>query len=256
MKYTNIFDTHAHYDDKQFDKDRPDLLMRLHNEEGIERIVNIGCDAKSNMDGISLTIRYPFVDCTVGYHPNQSDTAKENYIEILAKQAALPRVRAIGEIGLDYHWDTPRDIQMKVFKEQLELAKALDMPVVIHDREAHADVLEQLKRYRPKGIIHCFSGSAELAEELQKLGFYFGIGGPVTYPNAKKTVRAAAAISPERIVLETDSPYLAPQPFRGKRCNSSMIPAAAETLAAIKGMDTQKFIDLCNENGKRAYEII
>lgn len=255
MKYNNIFDTHAHYDDKQFNSDRPELMTRL-KQEGIQRIVNIGCDAKSNMDGIALTLRYDFIDCTVGYHPNQADTAKGNYIEVLASQAKLPKVRAIGEIGLDYHWDTPRDIQMQVFKAQLELAKDLNMPVVIHDREAHGDVLEVLKRYRPKGIVHCYSGSAELAEELQKLGFYFGFGGTVTYPNAKKTVRAAAAIRPERLVLETDSPYLPPQPFRGKRCDSSMIPHAAETLAAIKGMDTQKLIDLCNENGRRVYEML
>ncbi|MEG2038197.1 MAG: TatD family hydrolase [Oscillospiraceae bacterium] len=254
MKYSNIFDTHAHFDDTRFNPDRDELLTTIH-QNGVEHIMNIGCDEKTSLNSIKLAEKYDFIDCTIGIHPNEADKVSMDYIDILAKQAENPKVRAIGEIGLDYHWDVDHDIQMAVFMAQLELADSLDMPIVIHDREAHQDVLEQLKRFRPRGIVHCFSGSAEFAHELVKLGFYIGFTGAITFPNSVKAVRAVAAVPVERLLLETDSPYMAPQPVRGKRCDSSMIEHTAATMASIKDIDTQRLIDICNSNGKRIYEM-
>lgn len=163
---------------------------------------------------------------------------------------------AIGEIGLDYHYDfSPRDVQKVVFERQLQLAKDLDMPVIIHDREAHGDTLELLKRYQPKGIVHCYSGSAEMAKELLKIGMYVAFGGAVTFKNARKTLEAAEAIPMDRLLVETDCPYMTPEPFRGKRCDSSMIVYTAQKLGELKGMDPQDLLDQTWENAKAVYQL-
>jgi TatD DNase family protein len=185
-----------------------------------------------------------------GIHPHRASELDDAALDALAALAASsPRVRAIGEIGLDYHYDfAPRPVQREAFRLQLMLARELDLPVVIHDREAHGETLELLREFRPRGVVHCFSGSAEMAAEVVRLGMYVGFTGVVTFKNAQRPLKAAAAVPPERLLLETDCPYMAPEPYRGRRCDSSMIPFAAEVLAPLKSMSAQELIDLTRRN--------
>ena len=254
-QYDNIFDTHAHYDDARFDQDRHQLLAEL-PALGVTRIVNVGCDIQSNLSCLALARKYPFVWCSVGIHPQWADKAPDGYLDVLAAQAQGEKVRAIGEIGLDYYYDdVPRDVQKRVFEEQLALAKDLNLPVIIHDRDAHQDTLELLRAYRPKGILHCFSGSAEVAQQVMDLGMYLGFTGVVTFKNANKTLKAVEAVRMDRLLLETDCPYMAPEPYRGKRCDSSMIARTAEAIARVKGLSPQELINAACENGRAVYGI-
>ncbi len=255
MQYHGIFDTHAHYDDLKFEADR-DAVLKASPEHGVSLIVNPACDLKSCAAVLDLARRYDFLYAAVGVHPEAAvEDGNGEYLSAVAEYAKAGKVVAIGEIGLDYYYDIPKDVQRRVFAEQLALANDLGLPVIVHDREAHGDTYELLKQYRPKGIVHCYSGSAEMAEELVKLGFYIGFTGSVTFQNAKKLLLAAQAVPDDRILLETDSPYLSPVPYRGLRNDSSRIPVIAERLAELRGTDAQTLIDQARENGCRVYGI-
>ncbi len=243
-----IFDSHAHYDDEAFDADREELLTRLFSED-VCGIINVGCNLETSKKSVELARKYPLIWAAVGVHPHDAEKVSANYLEELASLLSEPKVVAIGEIGLDYHYDfSPREVQKKVFEEQLKLAKDLDLPVIIHNREAHADTLELLKKYRPKGVVHCFSGSLEMANEIIKFGMYIGLGGAVTFKNAKNPVLVAKNIPLDRLLLETDCPYMAPAPHRGTRCDSSMINLTADKIASERGLDVAELFDLARDN--------
>lgn len=250
----NIFDAHAHYDDKWFDEDRDALLSSM-PDRGVAYIMNASVDIATAKTAIGYAEKYPFMYACAGIHPENLEGLADDYLEQLAELLRHPKVAALGEIGLDYHWDIPREPQKRVFEEQLRLAKELDVPVVVHDREAHADVMELLRKYRPKGLMHCFSGSAEMLKEVVKLGMSISLGGTVTFRNARVPVEVAAAVPPDRLLLETDAPYLSPVPLRGKRNDSSNIAYTAERIAQIRGMEAQELINMTTENAKRLYGI-
>ena len=256
MEYTGIFDTHAHYDDERFDEDRDTVLGGL-SEHGVSLVVDPACDLKSCKATLELSSKYKFIYSAVGVHPHSAESdGNEGYLDKVSEFAKNKKVVAIGEIGLDYHYDfSPREKQIEVFSQQLALANDLSLPVIIHDREAHADTLELVQKYRPKGIVHCYSGSAEMAREFLKLGMYIGFTGSVTFKNANKLLLAAMEVPEDRILLETDCPYMAPVPYRGQRCDSTLIPATAERLAELRGTDAQTLIDRARENGMRVYGI-
>ena len=250
----NIFDTHAHYDDEAFDADRNEILSHVRNS-GVELIINCGCDLRSSLRAIELSERYDFIYAAAGVHPEEVEDIDSDELQKIARLYSHKKVVAVGEIGLDYHWDMPRDLQLEIFEKQLMTAEELDLPVIIHDREAHGDTLALLKKHRVKGVLHCFSGSAEMAQEVIGMGMYIGLGGSLTFKNAKKPVSVAKAVPIERILLETDCPYMAPVPYRGKRCDSAMISEVAKFLGEIKGIDPQKVADQCTENGKSLFNI-
>lgn len=250
----NIFDAHAHYDDKWFEEDRDDLLSSMPGN-GVSYIVNAAVDISTAHTAISYAEKYDFMYACAGIHPENLEGLAPDYLDQLAALYKHPRVVAIGEIGLDYHWDIEKPLQQRVFEEQLQLAKDLDAPVVIHDREAHGDVMELLRKYHPKGLMHCYSGSVEMLKEVMKLGLYISLGGTVTFKNARVPVEVAAAVPLDRLLLETDAPYLSPVPFRGKRNDSGKIAHTALRIAEIRGVDAQELIDITTENAKRMYGI-
>jgi TatD DNase family protein len=251
----NIFDSHAHYDDEQFNPDRDELLTSLPGQ-GIAYVMNAASDLPSAEASIALAECHPFIWCAVGVHPHAAKDAPDDLEAQLTAMAKHPKVKAIGEIGLDYHYDfSPREKQLEVFRRQLILANELDLPVIIHDREAHADTMELLHELRPKGVVHCYSGSAEMAKELVKLGLYLGFTGAVTFKNARRAKEAVAVIPLDRLLIETDCPYMAPEPHRGRRCDSSLIPNTAAVMAAIKGIEPQALADIMCENACRLYGI-
>lgn len=250
----NIFDAHAHYDDKWFDEDRDTLLSSM-KENGVSFIVNAAVDIPSTLKAIELSEKYDFIYSTAGFHPENLENLPEDYLEQIEKLSQHKKVVAIGEIGLDYHWDIPKDIQKKAFEEQLILSKNLDMPVVIHDREAHGDTMQILQNYMPKALLHCYSGSVEMMREYVKMGIYISLGGVVTFKNARQSVEVAKDVPLDRLLLETDAPYLAPVPNRGKRCDSSMILYTAQRIAEIKNMDVQELLDITAQNAKTFYNI-
>lgn len=254
MTLHNIFDAHAHYDDKWFDDDRSALLSSL-PQNGVSYVVNAAVDLETAETAISYAETYPHVYACAGIHPENLEGLPENYLERLTELLKHPRVVALGEIGLDYHWDIPRDVQNRVFEEQLLLARELDVPVVIHDREAHGDVMALVRKYQPKGLMHCYSGSVEMLKEVLKLGMSISLGGTVTFKNARVPVEVAAAVPLDRLLLETDAPYLSPVPYRGKRNDSTNIAYTAARIAEIRGMDAQELIDITTENAKRLYGI-
>ena len=251
---SGIFDTHAHYDDKKFQEIRDGLLKGL-KEKGLVGAITCGCDIPSSLAALTLAKEYDFLYAAVGFHP-ENLKQEDDILESLKKIKELlqeEKVLALGEIGLDYYWDTPKDLQLKWFEEQLKLAKELDIPVIVHDREAHADTLTLLQKYKPRGVVHCFSGSKETAKEILKIGMYIGIGGVVTFKNARKTLEVAEMIPMDRFLLETDCPYLAPVPFRGKLCHSGHIYYTAEKIAHIKGKSTQDIISASLSNAKTLF---
>ena len=252
-----IFDTHAHYDDAQFDADREALLSAM-PENGVGLILDPGCDLESSRAAIALAEQYPHVYAAVGYHPENCAPYTDADLDILRRLAQHPKVVAIGEIGLDYYWEQnpPKEFQQAVFRAQLALARELDLPVIVHDREAHADCLAIVKEFPGvRGVFHCYSGSVEMARELWKLGWYLGLDGPVTYKNARKTVEVAAEVPLERLLLETDSPYMAPVPVRGTRNDSRNIRCIAEKIAEIRNMTADAIIRIAADNGKRLFGI-
>lgn len=250
-----IFDTHAHYDDEQFDEDREQLLLSM-QEGGVGTIVNAGSDVSSWEDIRNLTERYPFVYGAVGVHPDDVGELNEENFKRLRTILQEEKIVALGEIGLDYYWDKEsHEEQKEWFIRQLELAKELEMPVIIHSREAAADTLEIMKKYtgKLKGVIHCFSYSAELAREYVKMGFFIGIGGVVTFQNAKKLKEVVKEIPMEAIVLETDCPYLAPVPNRGKRNSSLNLTYVAEQISELKGVPYEEVVVQTERNARRLY---
>lgn len=256
MSYNNIFDVHAHYDDEKFDEDRDELLASL-PEMGIKAVVNASVDLATAKKAIEFSEKYPFMYAAVGVHPENLEGLTENYLDELASlYKNNKKVVAIGEIGLDYYWDIPKEPQLKVFEEQLRLSLELDAPVVIHDREAHADTMRILKKYAPKKVLlHCYSGSKEMLKEVLKLGAIISLGGVVTFKNARVPVEVCEAVPLDRLLLETDCPYLSPVPFRGKRNSSEKIAFTAEKIAEIKGMETQKLIDITTQNAEEFFSI-
>ncbi len=252
-----IFDTHVHYDDEAFDEDREELLDSL-EENGIGTVVNVSSDLDSVKNTLDLTEKYPFIYGAVGIHPGDCEDLTEDDLKWLKEVSRTPKVVAIGEIGLDYHWDTPpRDIQKYWFKRQLELAGEESLPVIIHSRDAAQDTLDIIKEdwADTGGVIHCFSYSVELAREYLGMGFYIGIGGVLTFKNSKKLKEVAEYTPIDRIVLETDCPYMAPEPNRGKRNSSLNLPYVVSALAAIKGMKEEEVIRITEENARRLYKI-
>ena len=251
----NILDSHAHYNDPAFDADRDEVLNSL-GENGVSNVINCATDYNSSLISLSYAEKYPFIYASCGLHP---EDIKDDYEDELGKIYPLliqKKCVAVGEIGLDYHYDEiPRKVQIDVFTRQLIKANEMNLPVIVHDREAHADTLELLKKYKPKGVLHCFSGSVETAREVLNLGMYLGFGGVVTFKNAVKSVETAKYVPLDRILLETDCPYMAPVPYRGKRNDSSLIKFAAEKIGEIRGIDAQTVIDEANKNTKRLFNI-
>ena len=252
-----LFDSHAHYDDTAFDTDRHELLSKL-PEIGVKYIMNAACDIESCTHALEFSEKYDYIYAAAGIHPQAADECEKypDYIDIIAEKLSHDKVKALGEIGLDYHYlDSTKEVQKKVFEAQLKLAKELDVPVIIHDREAHLDTMELLKKYNPKGIVHCYSGSAEMAKEIIKLGMYIGFTGVLTFKNARRSLEAAAVIPQDRLLIETDCPYMAPVPYRGKRCDSSMLFKTAEALAQVKGVSLDDMCRITCENACRVYGI-
>ena len=252
-----LFDTHAHYDAHQFDDDRDTLLAAL-PEQGVGWVVDPGCDIPSSRKAVELAERFPHVYAAVGFQPEECGDYTSADLEVIRALAlSSPKVVAIGEIGLDYHYeDIPRDLQKKAFRLQMALAKELNLPVIVHEREAHADALEILDEFPTvTGVFHCYSGSAEMAKELVHRGWYIGFTGVLTFKNAKKAVEVAKSLPHDRLVLETDCPYMAPEPFRGKRNHPGYLYRMAEKLAELWELPVEEVQTITLENGKRLYHI-
>ncbi|QHQ60352.1 YchF/TatD family DNA exonuclease [Anaerocolumna sedimenticola] len=251
-----IFETHAHYDDEAFDDDRDSLLKSLYSE-GIEYVVNVGASITTTVKTLELMKQYPFVYGAVGVHPSETAELNEENFKWLGETALLPKVVAIGEIGLDYYWDTPeRSIQKEWFSRQMELAKELKLPAIIHSRDAAADTLDMIQSADLKqtgGVIHCFSYGKEMAKSYLDMGFYLGIGGVVTFKNAKKLKEVVEYAPMEQLVLETDCPYLAPEPNRGKRNSSLNLIYVAQEIAKLKGISCEEVITITENNAKKMY---
>lgn len=252
-----LFDTHAHMDDRAFDDDRGELLSRL-SEAGIGLLMNPGCSLASSRAACALAKEYDYIYAAVGSHP---DAAAEVSPEVLEAYRALvrenPKVKAIGEIGLDYHYeDVPREIQKEAFRAQMALAAELDLPVIVHEREAHADGMAIVREFPTvTGVFHCYSGSLEMAKELVSLGWYIGFTGVLTFKNARKALEVAAGLPLDRIVLETDCPYMSPEPFRGKRNDPGKLYRMAQALGALRGLSEEDVQRITLENGRRLYRI-
>lgn len=253
-----IFDTHSHYDDKVFDEDR-DVLLRSLRTNGVERVVNVGADMVSSRTALALAEQYDFVYCALGVHPSETGSLMEADMDWIREHANHKKVVAIGEFGLDYHWPEPDAVvQKKWFYRQIELAKETELPIIIHSREAAAEtmtILTETKAYDCGGVIHCYSYSPEMAKEYVKMGFYIGIGGVVTFKNAKKLKKTVEELPLEHIVLETDCPYMAPEPMRGKRNDSSLLVYVAEKIAELKGVSVDEVIDVTTKNAQKLYHL-
>ena len=252
-----IFDSHAHYNNNQFRADREALLGRRLPEAGVVGVVNMGSDLPGCYDTLRLTEQYDYVYGAAGIHPEDALELPEDWLSQIEQLVQQPKMVAVGEIGLDYHWldACPKERQQEVFAAQLALANRLGLPVSVHDRESHADVLAFLQKYRPRGVVHCFSGSVEMAREILKLGMYLGLGGVVTFKNARHALDVAREIPLDRLLLETDAPYMAPEPYRGKRNDSSLIRFTAEKIAALRGIDPGQLLAHAEENARRLFAI-
>lgn len=252
----NIFDTHAHYADSAFDDDREELLKSL-TGKGIKYVMLASTDIESSFRNIELAETYDYIYTAVGIHPEDIEGTPADYISVLEGMIkSNPKIKAIGEIGLDYHYEGyNRKKQIEIFREQLELSKRTGYPVIVHSRDATEDTMKLLREYKPRGVMHCFSGSAETAKEIINLGMYISFTGVLTYKNARKAVESLAVIPNDRFMLETDCPYMSPVPLRGKRCDSSMIPYTAEKAGEIKGMTAQEILDITCRNGVKLFSI-
>lgn len=251
------FDTHAHYDDARFDGDRDELLRKM-PENGVELIVNPGCDGPSSLAAMDFAGRYKHVYAAVGWHPENAESFGADSAEKLRDWAGSPKVVAIGEVGLDYYYDDgpDRQTQKRVFYAQLELARELNLPVIVHDREAHADCLAAARAFPGlRGVFHCYSGSAGMARELLGLGWYLSFTGAITFKNARRALEAIEVCPMDKLMLETDSPYLAPVPYRGHRNDSTLLPFIAETVARVKGLSVEEVAAATLSNGKRFFGI-
>jgi len=259
LKY---FESHAHYDDRRYDRDRHEVLKAC-KEAGVEYIINAGADLRSTKKAIRIAAEYDFLYATVGVHPHSAKTLDESSFAELAKLTKSPKVVAVGEIGLDFYRDnSPRDVQRKWFERQLELAKEVSLPVVIHSRDACQEVFDTLKNAnlseregRGAGVIHCYSGSAELAVKYVDMGYFIGIAGPVTYKNARKIVETVESVPLERILIETDCPYLTPEPFRGDRNDSQKLKYICEKIGQIKQISPEEVAKITMKNGAALFDI-
>ena len=253
-----IFDTHAHYDDERFDEDR-DALLKSMKDAGIGNIVNVGANLAGSQRSLDLADEYDFMYAAVGVHPSDCAELDDEGIERLKTMSADPKCVAIGEIGLDYYWPEPEhDLQKKWFKRQIDLAREVNLPIIVHSRDAASDTVDILKSENAGelgGVVHCFSYSKEVAEECVKMGFYIGVGGVLTFKNGRKMKEVVEAIPMERIILETDCPYLAPEPFRGKRNSSLYIPYVVSAMAQIKGISEEEVINITEDNARKMYRL-
>ncbi len=248
-----IYDSHAHYDSGAFDEDRDSLLASL-KEKGVCAAVNCGSDIPSSIKSLELAKKYDFIYAACGVHPHEADEAPEGWLSEVKKLCGEEKCVAVGEIGLDYHYDfSPRDIQLKFFEEQVILANELSLPVIVHDREAHEDTMNILRKHKPKGVVHCFSGSAELAKEVLRLGMYIGLGGAATFKNARKPLEVAAIVPDDRLLIETDCPYMTPVPFRGQRNDSSFIPYSAAVIASVRNVSADEILDITRRNANALF---
>lgn len=254
-----IIDSHAHLDDRRFDQDR-DMIIRNLKSNGIELAINIGADLKTSIASVALADKYDNIYAAVGVHPHSAKEVDNSTIEILKAFAKRDKVVAIGEIGLDFHYDnSPRDVQRKWFKEQLKLAKEVNLPVVIHTREAAQETFDILKEAQDgslRGVLHCYSGSVEMALEYIKLGFYISIAGPVTFNNARVTKEVAKTVPLDKLLIETDCPYLTPMPYRGKRNEPMFTKYVAQTIAEIRGISFDELAEATNKNTKELFAIL
>lgn len=255
---TGLFDTHAHLDATQFDEDRTEMIERA-QAAGVELIVNIGFDRKTIPSTIALAENYSFIYAAVGWHPVESIHMQEGDLAWIEDLCSHPKVVAIGEIGLDYHWDTsPKDVQQRVFREQIRLAKKVKKPIIIHNRDAHEDVVSILKEEGAAevgGIMHCYSGSWETAKQCLDMNFYISFGGPVTFKNARVPKEVLAKVPLDRLLIETDCPYLAPHPYRGKRNETAFVSLVAEAAAQIKEISVEELASITMQNGKNCFGI-
>ena len=252
-----LFDTHAHLDDRAFNEDRETLLQEL-PQQGLSLVMNPGCSLSSSRNADALSKQYDYIYAAVGSHPDAADEVNEAVLEQYRQLVREnPKIKAIGEIGLDYHYeDIPRQLQKAAFRAQMKLAEELQLPVIVHEREAHADAMEILDEFPTvTGVFHCYSGSAEMAKELVRRGWYIGFTGVLTFKNAKKAVEVAKSLPHDRLVLETDCPYMAPEPFRGKRNHPGYLYRMAEKLAELWELPVEEVQTITLENGKRLYHI-
>ena len=250
---SGIFDTHAHYTDERFDEDRDALLSSLPGK-GVSGAINCGTDLPSSLACRALAEQYSHLYFAAGVHPEDCGDVPETDLEEIRALLAHEKCVAVGEIGLDFYWPEPgRETQLVFFERQLIIANEAGLPVIIHDREAHGPTMELLRKYRPEGVLHCFSGSVETMREAIDLGLYIGLGGAVTFKNARKAVEVAKAVPEDRLLLETDCPYMAPTPFRGKRNDSTLIAYSAEFIASLRKTDAQALVDRCRENALRLF---
>ena len=251
-----LFDTHAHMDDHAFDEDRQTLIRQFH-EAGVGLLVNPGCSLETSRNAAALARQYDWIYAAVGSHPDAADEVNDAVLQEYRELCKLKKVKAIGEIGLDYHYeDVPREIQQRAFRAQMELARELGMPVIVHEREAHEDGMAIIRQFpEVRGVFHCYSGSAEMARQLVDMGWYVGFTGVLTFKNARRAVETAASVPLDRILLETDCPYMAPEPFRGKRNHPGYLYRMAEKLAEIRGISVEEAQKATFENGKRFYRI-
>lgn len=251
-----LFDTHAHLDDGAFEEDRRELIESF-QASGVGLILNPGWNLESSRSAVALAEHCPFIYAAVGSHPDAAQEVNEEVLEEYRKLCKHEKVRAIGEIGIDYHYeDVPRQVQKQAFRAQMELAREVGLPVIIHEREAHEDGLAIIREFPDvKGVFHCFSGSAEMARQLVDMGWYIGFTGVLTFKNARRAIEAAKAVPLDRIVLETDCPYMAPEPFRGKRNHPGYLYRMAEKLAEIKGVSVEDAQRITYENGRRLYKV-
>jgi len=250
-----IFDSHAHYDDEAFNTDREQVFNSLFSGN-VCGFINCGVDIKTSIFSLELANKYEGIYAACGIHPHEASDMHGDDFDKLYELLKEPKAIAVGEIGLDYHYDfSPRNLQINVLEKQLQIASELDMPVIIHDRESHEDILRLLKQYKPKGVVHCFSGSVEMANEILKLGMYIGLGGAVTFKNAKKPVQVAQVVPLDRLLLETDAPYMTPVPFRGTRCTSDLISYTAEKIAEIREITVDELLAQNIANAKALFNI-
>lgn len=253
-----IFESHAHYDDEAFDEDREELLMSLRGH-GIDKVINVGASLASCRITLELIQKYPFIYGAMGVHPSETAELNEENFAWLREQCAMDKVVAVGEIGLDYHWKEPEAHVQKVwFERQLIMARETGLPVIIHSREAARDTLDMLQALHAGdtgGVIHCYSYTKEMAREYLQMGYYFGIGGVITFHNSKKLKEAVAYIPLDRILLETDSPYLAPEPNRGRRNSSLNLPYVAQAIAELKGVSYEEVVETTQENAMKLFRI-
>lgn len=258
IKIMKLFDTHAHLDDEQFDTDREQLISAM-RENGVNKIMEVGSDIKSSKKAINIAENHDFIYCSVGIHPEFAEAATDKDFETVRKLAQSgKKVKAIGEIGIDYHYDNcaSREKQIACFANQIDIAKDLDLPIIVHDRDSKGDALKVLKdKQVTKGVIHCFSGSAETAKILVNMGLMISFTGVITFKNARKAIEALKVIPIDRLMIETDSPYMAPEPYRGRRNDSRYVKYIAQKMAEVKGMDFEELCNITYENGKKFFNI-